>query len=289
MDDLYDNGKTKNIIIALLSVLCVILLIYVIYSLSNKNKPTEENKVEKEAVFKEARKEELASVNSKLTVNYLDNTIKAFNNPLANRSRDLNLDIYGYYYRRNSLEIEKMSKYAFVYIGLYDFATKTYARTDLMAGKEMCVSKDTVHNTVKNKFGNFTFDDMGPNDELRVYGDLYKFKIDEYCAFIGGGRGGPNEAIENIVTGYKEYSDKIEVFVKTIFIYYENAESMGELPIAVKLFKDIDRSYLVDERGELFEVKDLTKEDLNKFQTYKFTYKIDKDNLYFYSVEKTNE
>jgi len=41
------------------------------------------------------------------------------------------------------------------------------------------------------------------------------------------------------------------------------------------------------ERQAVF--KEATKEELDKFQTFKYTYKIDKGNVYFYSVEKTNE
>lgn len=294
MEEFNDNSRTKTIIITLLSILCIILLFYIIYSLKVDKKDNNGNSVinepkEKEGVYKEAKIGDLKYVNSKLTESYLDSTIKAFDNPLANRSRDLNFDLYGYYYRRNFVEIDKISNAALVYVGLYDFAVKTYARTDLISGKQMCVSRDTVHNAVKNKYRDITFKDLGPNDEIMVYGDLYKFKIDEYCAFIGGGRGGPLESIENIIVGYKKYSDKIEVFTKVLFIYYKNGEAMGHVPIVTQLFKDIDRSVLVSESDDTFDIKNIKKEELDKFNTYKFTYNIKGDNLEFYSVEKTNE
>lgn len=294
MEEIKENNS-KNIIIILLSILSIILVIYIVYSLTtNKDKSKEKDPINEkpkieEGIYKEIKKEDLKNVNSKLTESYLDSTIKAFDSPLANRSRDLNLDLYGYYYRRNSVEIDKISNIALVYVGLYDFALKTYARTDIIAGKQMCVSRDTVHNTVKNKYRDITFKDLGPNDELMVYGDIYKFKIDEYCAFIGGGRGGPLESIENVIVGYKEYSDKIEVFTKVLFIYYKNGEAMGHIPIVTQLFKDIDRSILVSESEDTFDIKNIKKEELDKFSTYKFTYNIKGDNLEFYSVEKTNE
>lgn len=290
MEELNTNsGKTKTIIIVLLSILCLIFLIYIIYMLANKNSETtkeEPKKQDTEVILKETTKRDLARVNSKLTEQYLTDTIEIFNSPFANRSKNLNNDIYGYYYRRNKVIVEELGDFVLAYIGLYHHTVALYQRSDLTPGKQMCVSRDTIHNIVRSKFRNLNFKDLGPNEEILVYGDTYKFKIDEYCAFIAGGRGGPNESIENLITGYKEFDDKIEVYTKAIFLYFENAEAMGHLPIVTKFYKDVDRISLVLEKDDTFDVKNLTKEELDKFDTYKFTYNKDKEDVYFYSVEK---
>lgn len=286
-----ETNKSKNVIIILLTILCISLIVFIIFMVSKNNKdnkkPVEEDP--KDIIMKETTKSSIYQVNSNLSINYLDNTMKAFDSPLANRSNDLKYDLYGYYYRRNSVLIEDLNYFALAYIGLYHHSVEQYKRTDLEVGKELCVSRDTIHNIVNNKFRKLNFDDLKPNDELMVYGDTYKFKIDEYCAFIGGGRGGPNEQIENVIYGYKEFTDKIEIFAKVIFIYNRNAESMGEIPIVVDLYKDVDRMTKLLEKEEDFNVSKFTKEELDLFDTFKFTYKKDNNSLYFYSVDKISE
>ncbi len=267
--------KVLNIIVIFLILGCLIMIGLIIYD--SQSKPKKEEKVNEpvnvEGPYVETPNGKLPS-ELDLTDRYLKNTIHLFDNTYTDK-------YFGYYFKVDKIFVKDMDQNVINNIAIQGFANKL-----LDVGSEInevCVTKKEVEEYSKKVL----YKDVSFIENMDIiYNDTgdFQFKDDKYCGKLLGGKDQIGDNIFHRIVGYSDGSLYLDIYTKYTYcqtIYNEETKK-PECIFRSTLNIDTTDNYLGKAEFSLSPSKEM----FDKANTYMFRYKKEKDNLYFYSVEK---
>ncbi len=212
-------------------------------------------------------------VHPKLNDTFLKNTIHLFNT-------DFSGNYFGYYFKQDKILVKDMDKEVILNLALQGFANKI---SSLGNPNEICVDKKEIKDYYKNIFDK---DIIVSDINKTIYNETgdFNFKNEKYCGELLTGKDTVGYNIYQRIVGYNKGSFYLEIFTKYTFCQVVYNETTKEPDCVFRKTMDIDKTDNILGRAKFSFTP--SQEMFDKANTYKYTFKMKDDNLYFYSVEK---
>lgn len=278
------NNNFQTIAIILLVIGCFIMGFLILNSNKPNNKkvpvkilpPQEQVEVEQVNVEGPYIEVQNGKLNEGLNISdkFLKNTIHLFDTAYTGK-------YFGYYFKEDKMLVKDMDQNVINNIALQGFANKLKqvgSETD-----ETCVSKDEVINYSKTVLDKDVFVREIEEDIFNETGDFI-FKDNKYCGKLLGGKDQIGDNIFHRIIAYSKGSVYLDIYTK--FTYCQTIiNETTKKPDCIfrsSLNTEIPSNYLGRAEFSLSPSKEM----FEKANTYKFRFKISKDNLFLHSVEK---
>lgn len=274
--------SNQNIMIVLLLLGCIIMSILLIFpglvmnSNDNINDLEENNNIEEvnvEGNYVDVIDTNYENIHPKLTSQFVKNTINLFNN-------DFTGDYFGYYFKQDKILVKDMDKKVLLNLALQKFANELSISKN---NNEVCVNKDEIIKYSKTIFYN-DVNLVDVNDTIiNDTGDFY-LKGDKYCGKLLTGKDFVGYNIYQKIIGYNKGSIHLQIFTKFTFCQVIYNEKNKEPDCVYRNTMDINSTNNIIDTSKFNLIP--SNEIFNKGNTYKYTFLMKNDNLYFISVEK---
>lgn len=276
-----NNSNLQNMIILFLLIGCMGLGGFILFSKKEVNNKLPKSVIEEEQKIEKVNIEgPYIEVDGRLpnelniTDRFLKNTIHLFDTVYTGK-------YFGYYFKEDKLLVKDMSQNVINNIALQGFANKLLEVGS--ENEEVCAPKSEILEYAKT-----VLDKTIPI--IEVYDEIYNdtgdfiYRDGKYCGNLLSGKDPVGDNIYHRIIGYSKGSLYLDIYTKYTFCQtvYNNKTNEPDCVFRTSLNTEIPENYLGREKFSLTPPKEF----FDKADTYMFRFKIDNNNLYFYSVEK---
>lgn len=205
---------------------------------------------------------------------FLKNTIHLFDTAYTGK-------YFGYYFKEDKKLVKEMEQNVINNIALQGFANKLLQIG--IENNETCVDKKEILEYAKTVLDKNVQINDNTEEIFNDTGD-FVYRDGKYCGKPLGGKDPVGDNIFHRIVGYSKGSVYLDIYTKYTFCQtvYNEKTKKPDCVFRTSLNTEIPENYLGRTEFSLSPSKEM----FDKANTYKFRFKISKDNLYFYSVEK---